>query len=206
MFDQGELDNPQHELFCREYVIDFKTGRAARAAGYSPDNCDQQGYILKLRPEIRARIKELTRKKLSRADCTADRVMQELARVAFSDIRDMFDEEGNLLPIHELSDDAAAAVAGIDVEYKVERGRDDDGNPTQVVSRVAKIRRAPKMDALKVLAQHLKLIGPTSEEVADSVMAFARALEAANRRAPQIQAPAAPFIEMPEMVKQEQRT
>lgn len=189
MFEQGELDNPQHELFCREYVIDFKSGRAARAAGYSPDNCDQQGYMLKLRPEIRARIKELTRKKLTRADCTADRVMQELARVAFASVKDMFDEEGNLIPVHELPDDVACTISGIDVEYKVERGRDEDGNQTQVVSRVAKIRRASKNDALKVLAQHLKLIGPTPEEVGDAAMAFAKALEAANRRAPALPAP-----------------
>jgi len=180
--DQGELENPQHELFVREYLRDFRSGRAARAAGYSEDNSDTQGYLLRQRPEIKARIRELMRPKLTRADVTADRVLQELARVAFGDLRNMFDDAGNLLPIVDLDDDTAAIIAGIDVEYKVENSRDDDGAQVQTVTRVAKIRRADKIAALKVLAQNLKLIGSTSEEIGDTAAAFTKALEQAAAR------------------------
>src|SRR3546814_6731932 len=47
-----------------------------------------------------------------------DRVLQEIARLAFSDLRNLFDAQGNLIPVSELSDDAAASLAAVEVVSK----------------------------------------------------------------------------------------
>jgi phage terminase small subunit len=83
-----------------------------------------------------------------RVEITADNVLREIARLGFSDPRKLFDENGNLKPIHELDDDIAAAVAGIDV---VVRG--DGENALQV----RKIKFWDKNNALEKLGKHLRL-------------------------------------------------
>lgn len=46
---------------------------------------------------------------------TTERTLQEVARLAYSDVRKLFKADGTLKPIHELTDDEAAAVASVKV-------------------------------------------------------------------------------------------
>ncbi len=43
------------------------------------------------------------------------RVLEEIARLAFADVRTLFDQFGNLKPLQELTDDEAAIIASIRV-------------------------------------------------------------------------------------------
>ena len=54
------------------------------------------------------------------------KILTEVGRIAFSDIRKLYDENGNLKSVHELDDDTAGAVASIEVVTKYEK--DADGN------------------------------------------------------------------------------
>ena len=106
---------------------------------------------------------------LTLADVTAQRVMLELARVAFSDIRKIVDPvTGNLVPIQDLDIDTAAGISGIDVETRYEK----DGESVTRVA-VAKVRRYDKTPALAILARHFKIIG---DDDASGVNALANAL------------------------------
>jgi phage terminase small subunit len=53
-----------------------------------------------------------------------DRSLREMARIAFSDIRELFNAEGKLLPIKDWPEDIARAVAGVEVV----RGNVDKGD------------------------------------------------------------------------------
>src|SRR5450830_1901928 len=44
-----------------------------------------------------------------------DRALREAARLAYSDIRELFDDEGRMLPIRRWPDSVAAAVQSIEV-------------------------------------------------------------------------------------------
>ena len=81
-----------------------------------------------------------------------DRVLQEAARLAFSDIREAFDEKGKLKPISEWSDEFAAAVSST----KSRRVNLDaaDGH-TDLVTEL-KVWDKPKN--LELLAKHLGLL------------------------------------------------
>jgi phage terminase small subunit len=115
----------------------------------------------------RERIIAMKREALRLADITPEKTLLELGRVAFSDVRGLYDADGNLLSPAVLDDDAAAAVASFEDELRYE-GRGDDKVPV----RVRKVKRADKIAALGILARHHKIIG----EVGDGVSALASAL------------------------------
>lgn len=154
------------------------------------------GTQLVTRPEIRARVAELTDGLLKASDITAARVMQELGRVAFADVRKVFRDDGTLIPIHELDDDAAASIAGIEHETHVKIGpkvtrKEIDlatGEETEVTEseithvRTAKIKRFDKNNALTVLAKHYKIIGDEGDGVNALASALADRLKTARKR------------------------
>jgi hypothetical protein len=51
----------------------------------------------------------------AKIEATVMNIGKALARIAFLDMRDCFDESGNLLPPHELPEGVAVALDGIDV-------------------------------------------------------------------------------------------
>ena len=67
---------------------------------------------------MRAAVEAGRAAQLHRADLTAERVLEEVRRLAFSDIRSVFDAEGNLKPLHQLTDAEAAAIAGVEIVIK----------------------------------------------------------------------------------------
>lgn len=138
---------PRQEAFCREYVVDFNGAQAAIRAGYSSVGASTQALRLLANAEVSRRVAEFRARITNRLEVSAERVLQEYARLAFCDPRKAFDENGNLRPIHALDDDTAAAIAGMEVEFK----------PGTDGYRVAKIKLAPKVPALEGLAKHLGL-------------------------------------------------
>lgn len=156
--------DPRHEAFALAYVTNgYNRAIAAREAGMSPGNAH---YLLKT-PHVAGRIQELIRDHFLPAQITAERTMLELGRIAFGDIRDLFDADGNLLPIGELDADAAARISAVDVEVSWQ-GKGEDAVPVTV----KKIRTYDKMAALGILAKHFKLVG----DEGDGVNALAAAL------------------------------
>ena len=82
----------KHARFVAEYLVDLNATQAAIRAGYSAKTAEQQGYRLLRNVQIAAAVAEGHRKRLNRLDITAERVLNEVARIAFSDIRAHFDE------------------------------------------------------------------------------------------------------------------
>lgn len=141
--------------FCRLYLESGNAVEAYRAAYPGRDGSDAQ--VKRLAAGLLAqrlvsdRIAELSRAHLARHVVTVDRVIEEYRRLAFLDVRKAFDVEGNLRPLHELDNDTAAAVAGLEVE-DVYEGR---GQERRVVGRVRKVKITDKIRALDSLAKHL---------------------------------------------------
>ena len=81
-----------------------------------------------------------------------DRALQEVARLAFSDVRELFDEHGNLRPIHELPDHVAGAIASI----KTVKRRLMAGRNAMVI--VQKVEFWDKPKALGFLFKHFGLL------------------------------------------------
>lgn len=147
----GKLRDKQ-AAFVREYLVDKNATQAAIRAGYSPRTAASIGEENLRKPEIRAAIDAGLADLASRVGITAERVLRERARLAFFDPRKLLDAEGNPKPMHELDDDTAAAIAGVEV-VEMKGGAEIPG----VLSLVKKYRLAVKDTSLAALEKHLGL-------------------------------------------------
>ncbi len=182
------LLNERHEAFCRYYASHFNATRAGEQVGYARATA----LTLITQDRITARIRELVDMQLKAQDITAERVMLELGRIAFADIRQIFDEQGALLPIHEIGDDAAAALAGIEIEQTVQS--DGFEYVTDLITgkrtkqkrykqvRIAKVKRYDKNSALTTLAKHYKIIGDEGDGINALASALGARLKGARER------------------------
>lgn len=166
------------EHLCQHYVIhgsilkatkDLKMGRVTVSK-------------LLRDPRIAKRIQEIQAAEFQDLGITAERVKEELARVAFASAAGLFDEEGRLIPVHELPDDVAATITGIDVEVQQKMRKDADGNLVAEDVVTKKIKRADKMAALALLARHFKIVGAEDDGVNQLATALADRLNRAKRR------------------------
>ena len=102
--------------FVRQYLVDLNATKAAIRAGYSERTAYSVGQRLLKNVEIQRAVAAAQAKRARRVEITADRVVAELAKIAFSDPRDLMEwgPDGVVLrPSAELSDDQAASVAEV---------------------------------------------------------------------------------------------
>lgn len=147
----GGLKKKQRR-FVEEYLLDLNAAQAAIRAGYSEKRAEQSGYQLLTNIDVAKAIQEQMEARSKRTEISQDRVLQEYAKLAFLDPRKFYDDQGRLIPIHQLPDDAAAAIAGMDVVTE-RNGQDADGNPE--FATVRKIKLVDKKGALDSVARHL---------------------------------------------------
>jgi phage terminase small subunit len=78
--------NPKQARFVEEYLIDLNATQAAIRAGYRKKAAYAVGAENLRKPQIAAAIEEAQRARSERTEITQDRVLQELATLAFSNI------------------------------------------------------------------------------------------------------------------------
>lgn len=168
------LTHIPHERFAQHYAVHGNMRKAVADLGLKDT---REARHLLYHPKVSARIEEIVGEAFREARVSATRTLTELGRIAYFDIRELYDAEGHLRPVYELDDDAAAAVARIDVEIDG-HGRGED----RVLTITKKIRTADKMAALSVLARHFKIVGEDDDGVNNLVNALADRLKQARAR------------------------
>ena len=153
---------PKQAAFVEEYAIDMNATQAAIRAGYSVKTAKEQATRLLSNVHVAAAIAKGRAARSERTGITADRVLQELARIAFFDIRKALNPDGTMKPLSELDDDTAAAIAGIDLSDI----RDEDGKS---IGTLKKIKIADKLVALDKLARNFGLLQDKLKLVNDPV-------------------------------------
>jgi phage terminase small subunit len=151
---------PKQEKFAQKYIELGNASEAYRQSYDAENMLDKSVWEEASRTladhKVAARIMELQEQHRKRHEVTVDRIKQEYAKLAFLDIRKAFDESGNLIPIHQLDDGTAAAISGLEVDKKVSKLTDEDGEPL-VESHLHKIKFSDKKGALDSLAKCLGL-------------------------------------------------
>lgn len=102
----------QQKIFCEMLVAMgpyAKAVKAAMKAGYKVP--EKSVGDLMVKPEVLAYIEELRIGARMRNNITIDDLINEIAKIAFFDIRTCYDEFGQVKQIQDLDDIAAAAVA-----------------------------------------------------------------------------------------------
>lgn len=144
----------QQRIFADEYVLTgnkrasaikagFKASSAATIGGRLCNNVDINNYINIQRGQTVVKLD-------TDFSITRDRVLRELAAVALFDPAGMYDENGQLLPIHKMDEMTRRAIAAVDVVEMT----DSDG---ALEGYTRKVRISPKIAALELLGRHLKM-------------------------------------------------
>lgn len=152
MSSKKEL-TPKQELFCREYIKDLNAKRAAVRAKYSPATAQYSSSRLLTYDKVAHRIKELMDQREKRLEIKADDVLDEIRKLALSDLRKVFDEQGKLLPPDQWPDDVAMAVSSVEVDELFE----GVGRERKQIGFTKKVKFWNKGHALEMLARHLSL-------------------------------------------------
>lgn len=143
--------------FVREYLGSAKlnASEAARRAGYAEKNADVAGSKLMADPWIKAEIEKGMKERAEKTGVTAERVLQELERIALADPLDAYDENGMPRPLKDVPEGLRRTISQIDTETSVS----EDG----VTTTVRKIRFWPKDKTLELLGRHLAMFQDKSK-------------------------------------------
>lgn len=136
---------PKQQRFVDEYLVDLNATQAAIRAGYSKKTANEQGARLLANVSVQGAIAERMKARQERVEITQDRVLAELAKIAFGDQRAVM-EWGptgvKLLDSKTLTDDQAAMVAEVSETVTAAGG-------------TLKLKTHDKVGALKLLGEHL---------------------------------------------------
>lgn len=80
--------NLREDRFCHEFIIDLNGTKAAIRAKYSEKTARIKASQLLAKANVRAKIRELMKKREKRTEITQDKVLRELACLGFSNIKD----------------------------------------------------------------------------------------------------------------------
>jgi phage terminase small subunit len=135
----------KQKRFIEEYLIDLNATQAAIRAGYSPKTAHEQGAQLLAKLSIRSEIDKAIAERSKRTGITQDRILRELAKVAFVNAADVINLDE--AKIHDNIDrDDTAAIASV----KVKTIPTEEGD---IVER--EVKTYDKLKALELLGKHL---------------------------------------------------
>lgn len=155
----------KQERFVEEYLVDLNATQAAIRAGYSPASAGTVAGENMKKPQIRARLDEAMAELSRRTGVNQERVIRELARVAFVNAPKVVNTKDATV-LEDASEDDTAAIASIKV--KVVKG------DFESVEREVKF--ADKLKALELLGKHfgmftdkVSLVGAVPVQIVDDL-------------------------------------
>ena len=131
--------------FVAEYLVDLNATQAAIRAGYSERTAYRIGAELLQKTSVAEAIAAGQAKRAQRVEITADRVVAELAKIAFADPRDLMEwgpDGVKLKASADLNEEQAASVAEVS-----ETTTKDGGS--------LKLKKHDKVKALELLGRHM---------------------------------------------------
>lgn len=149
--------SPLQRLFALEYIVDLNGTRAAIRAGYSQKTAAQQAHQLLQNPLVLAEIDAQKAARLKRIEMDADALLLRLFEEADADLADLFDPDGNLLPVKDWPAIwRKGLVAGIETE-EILGPSEEDGKPKPVLGFTRKIKLADRMKRLEAIGRHVNV-------------------------------------------------
>lgn len=132
----------KQKKFVEEYLIDLNATQAAIRAGYSVKNAGKIGHELLEKTRISNEVTKKIAERSRRTGINADRVLIELAKIAFVNVDDVIESKDATLKENASRDDLAA-IQSIKVKTFGEDGVERE------------IKLADKLKALDMLGRHL---------------------------------------------------
>jgi phage terminase small subunit len=166
---------PKQAAFVEQYLLDLNATQAAIRAGYSERNGSRIGAELLGKTQVSAVIAAMKAERSERTLVGADRVLREIARVAFLDVGRAFNEDGSLKALSEMDEDTRRSITGIEVSEI----RDNHGI---TIGYTKKLKLADKLRALELLGRHLGMFDSkvTVDAKGDSLTLLIQAVQGSS--------------------------
>lgn len=145
---------PQREAFAAALAQGMTQAAAYRHAyqkslKWKDETVWRKASLTAANGDVQARVAELVQKAAGANEVTVERVVKEFARLAFVDVRKMARPDGTPVPLHELDEDTARAIVGVEVVTQ--------GNAELGFGQVTKYKLADKRASLADLGKFLKM-------------------------------------------------
>lgn len=132
----------------QEYLLDPNATQAAIRAGYSEKSAGRIAGQLLEKTLVRAAILEARRERSEKTKIDAAWLLKRLADEATADVADLYDDEGNLLPVKDWPLIwRQGLVAGIDIEVISADGVE--------IGKVKKLRVSDRVKRLELIGKHI---------------------------------------------------
>jgi phage terminase small subunit len=143
---------PKQERFCREYILDFNGSASAIRAGFSAKTAKEQAHQMLSNVKVSEFITELQKPLIKKLEdkflVSKERVLELVAKIAFADMRGLYDNDGNLKKVNELSADDALLIMGIESQ-ELNVGE----------ANVGSIKKVKTYDKIRAAAEINKMMG-----------------------------------------------
>lgn len=159
----------KQQLFILEYLVDKNATQAAIRAGYSKRTAGSIGAQHLKKLHIREAIDTELEKQKARITFTADQVLEELARVGFSDMQDFIkiDEGGAIYAIRldSLAEGKSRIIKKVKEKRVIRTTKGTESNPDgdQILDSTYEFELCDKVKSLELLARHLGLLHDKQE-------------------------------------------
>jgi len=120
--------NQRHRLFCHEYIIDWNGARAAREAGYKPDNANITASKLLTNPNIKEYIEIIKEDVAKEVGISKIGLLKNLKVLATSNIADFYSDWIKREDFEKLKEDnpqILEAIQEISTKTEVKNMNDD---------------------------------------------------------------------------------
>lgn len=146
--------NDRQKLFCMYYVGEskFNATESAKKAGYSENTANEQGARLLVNVSIQNYIESLKKDLGLRIGVTAEMIAQEYAKIGFSNMVNMLNENNGVKSVQNMPLDVSATIKKV----KVKQTYDIEGNPN---GEMVEIEAIDKISALDKLARMIGVDG-----------------------------------------------
>jgi phage terminase small subunit len=150
----------KEQAFCEEYLVDLSKTAAYLRAGYKPgrsnDDTSTRAARVYRKPQVLSEIEARMAERSKQTGITAERVVRELAKVAFASMRSFITIDSDGQPQINLTrtpDDELDALVEVTIETVLERQGSGD-EATVATIRKSRIKLHDKLRALHALAKH----------------------------------------------------
>lgn len=160
MADESKL-NKKRQAFVKEYIVDLNATQAAIRAGYSKNRAREIGYQLLRDERVQEEIQKEVAKRFEKAEINADRVLNQLVKQAFADMKDMVTwEEKTMVTDVQEEDGVKVITRTIYPSVRLKEMDEVDGTLITEIQETKdgiKFKRADPQKALELLGKYLEL-------------------------------------------------
>ena len=149
----------KQKRFVDEYLTDLNATQAAIRAGYSPISARDTASKNLTKPDISGAISKAIAERSQRTGVNQDRIILELAKIAFLNTADVIDFT-NATVLEGASRDDTAAIAGVKVRKAVTE-------TAEIVEH--EVKTHDKLRALELLGKHLNMFNGDNSSGSEAV-------------------------------------